>query len=64
MTARVGVPVNHPLSTYIPCLPLGLLVQELLADGTTGGILCDIGMPVIHRGEGTLHAYARCRLGS
>lgn len=26
--------------------------QELLSDDLTDGILCDVGMPVIHRGEG------------
>ncbi len=27
-----------------------MLLQELLADGSTDGMLCDFGMPVIHRG--------------
>lgn len=28
------------------------MLQEILRSGVTDDMLCDIGMPVIHRGEG------------
>ena len=65
-TLHLGWPVTSTLPRHqlavacpridpppLPALPPACLPdQELIESGVTDDILCDVGMPVIHRGEG------------